>query len=225
MEPQKTMTGLTMRPLLVIFDCDGVLVDSEVISNQVLRGNLARYGLVLELADCMRLFVGGTMAGVMEKARELGADLPDNWVDEVYGETYARLRQGVPLVAGIPALLAALDTADIPYCVASNGSEDKMQITLGQNGLWDVFRDRMFSAHTLGTAKPDPDLFQIAARHFGVSPNACVVIEDSRSGVTAAARAGMRCLGHAPHHDGEDLKALGAEVFRDMAEVAGLLSL
>jgi len=214
-----------MRPSLVIFDCDGVLVDSEVVSNQVLLENLSRYGLQLKLADCMGLFVGGTMGDVKAKAQDLGADLPEAWIDEIYSETYARLRQGVALVAGIPTLLQQLDHADIPFCVVSNGSEDKMQITLGHNDLWDMFQGRMFSAHTLGVAKPDPQLFQIAARQFGVSPQTCVVIEDSTSGVTAAARAEMRCLGYAPHHDGGNLRTLGAEVFRDMAEVPGLLAL
>ena len=216
---------MMQRPLLVIFDCDGVLVDSEVVSNQVLADNLARHGLNLTLSECMAHFVGGTMAGVMDRARRLGADLPDGWVDQIYGETYARLRRGVPVVAGIPELLEQLDKARIACCVASNGSEEKMRITLGQNGLWDRFRGRIFSAHTLGTAKPDPALFLSAARHFGTAPDACVVIEDSRSGVTAAARAGMRCLGYAPHHDGADLRALGAEIFRDMDEVPALLAL
>lgn len=214
-----------MRPGLVIFDCDGVLVDSEVVSNRVLVANLARHGLSLTLDDCMGLFVGGTMVGVMKKARTLGADLPDDWVDQIYGETYARLREGVPLVDGIAALLQALDHACIPFCVASNGSEDKMRITLGQNGLWAVFAGRMFSAHVLGKAKPDPALFLAAARQFDTPPQDCVVIEDSPSGVTAAARAGMRCLGYAPHHDGDNLAALGAQIFRDMGEVKAILRL
>ena len=206
---------------LVIFDCDGVLVDSEVVSNQVLVSNLARYGLNLTLQECMSLFVGGTMVGVRDKARDLGAALPDNWIDEVYAETYDRLRLGVPLVAGVSQLLDRLDQQDIPYCVASNGSPDKMQITLGQNGLWDRFKDVMYSAHVLGTGKPDPAMFLKAAEHFGSARP--VVIEDSENGVTAAIRAQMRCLGFAAHDDGARLAALGAEVFNDMVEVPALL--
>ena len=139
---------------LVIFDCDGVLVDSEVISNRVLMENLARYGLSLSLPECMSLFVGGTMTGVRDKARALGADLSDDWSDQVYAETYEKLRAGVPLVAGVQSLLTLLDQKGIPFCVASNGSPDKMRITLGQNGLWDRFSDVMYSAHVLGTGKP-----------------------------------------------------------------------
>ncbi len=208
---------------LVIFDCDGVLVDSEVISNQVLVDNFAGYGLNLTLKECMTLFVGGTMSGVREKARNMGADLPDDWIEQVNGETYAALRVGTPLIAGIRELLALLDGRGIPYCVASNGRPEKMQITLGQNGLWDRFKNVMFSAQVLGTGKPDPTLFLTAARHFNaLSP---VVIEDSHSGVTAAIRADMRCLAYAAHDDGARLAALGAEVFSDMAEVPKLLGL
>ncbi|RBW54841.1 HAD family phosphatase [Ruegeria sp. A3M17] len=208
---------------LVIFDCDGVLVDSEVLSNQVLIDSFARHGLNLSLAEYMALFVGGTMTGVRDKARALGADLPDDWIEQIYWATYEVLRAGTPLVAGVPELLAQLDSLGIPYCVASNGRPEKMQITLGQNGLWNRFRDVMFSAHILGVGKPDPALFIAAAQHFGAkSP---VVIEDSESGVTAAKRADMRCLGYAAHDDGARLAALGAEVFDDMAQVPKLLGL
>ncbi|WP_298851805.1 HAD family phosphatase [uncultured Ruegeria sp.] len=208
---------------LVIFDCDGVLVDSEVVSNQVLADNLAGYGLHLTLPECMSLFVGGTMVGVRDKARAMGADLPAGWIDQVYVETYDRLRAGVPLVPGIADLLERLDQKGIPYCVASNGSPDKMKITLGQNGLWDRFKDVMFSAHVLGTGKPDPKMFHLAARHFGAETP--VVVEDSHNGVTAAIRAGMRCLAYAPHGGGDSLADLGAEVITDMSQAHQLLGL
>ena len=208
---------------LVIFDCDGVLVDSEVVSNQVMVDNLARYGLSLTLKDCMGHFVGGTMTGVMAKARDMGADLPDGWIDEIYAETYAALKAGVPLVRGIPEVLAQLDVQGVPVCVASNGSRDKMKITLGQNGLWDRFEDAMFSAHELGVGKPEPDLFLAAAKHFGAKRPA--VIEDSPSGALAAKRAGMRCFGYAEHDDGARVAAHGAQVFHDMLDLPALLEL
>lgn len=213
-------------PKLVIFDCDGVLVDSERVSSEVLVDNLARHGLNMTLEQVMAQFVGGTMAGVMQTARAMGAALPEDWLAQINAETFARLEQGVPLVPGIPALLARLDAAGIPTCVASNGSERKMRITLGQNDLWDRFHPQaMFSAHSLGVAKPEPGLFLAAASHFGVQGRDCLVIEDSVSGVTAAVRAGMRCLGYAPHDSGSQLAACGAELFRDMADVPALVSL
>ena len=213
------------RPDLVIFDCDGVLVDSETVSNRVLAENLTRHGLPMTLERSMQLFVGGTMRGVGEQARRMGADLPPDWVDEVYAETYAALRAGVDVIAGIPELLDHLDAARIPYAVGSNGSEAKMEITLGQNGLMDRFKGAIFSAHTLKTAKPDPGLYLAAAAHFGVDPARAVVVEDSATGATAAARAGMRCLGYAAHDDGARLAATGAEIFHSMFAVPGLIGL
>ena len=213
-------------PKLVIFDCDGVLVDSETVSNKVLVANLARHGLQLEIADCEALFVGGTIKAVMGKAREMGADLPADWVGEIYQEIYAKLRDGVSLVPGIPELLAVLDEARIPFCVASNGSEEKMKITLGQNGLWDRFHpNAMFSAHTLGIAKPDPGMFLAAASHFDVQARDCLVVEDSATGAKAALRAGMRCLGYAADGNGERLTEQGAEVFNAMTLVPELIGL
>ncbi|MGI9370757.1 MAG: HAD family hydrolase [Ruegeria sp.] len=207
----------------VIFDCDGVLVDSEVTSNQVAMNNLARYGLTLTLPQCMSQFVGGTMTDVKEKAQALGAELPDNWLDEVNCEIHDRLRAGVPVIKGIPELLATLDENGIPFCVASNGSREKMRVTLGQNGLWDRFSDAMFSAYEQGVGKPDPTMFLTAARHFGArSP---VVVEDSKNGVKAAIRAEMRCLAYSAHDDGDGLAQLGAEVFHDMADAPALLGI
>lgn len=213
------------RPDLVIFDCDGVLVDSETVSNTVLAVNLTRHGLPMTADRCMDLFVGGTMASVDDTARTMGADLPVDWIDEIYAETYAALRAGVDVIAGIPELLDRLDAERIPFAVGSNGSDDKMQITLGQNGLLGRFGDAIFSAHTLKTAKPDPDLYLAAAAHFGVDPSRAVVIEDSATGATAAARAGMRCLGYAPQGDGAALKTAGAEIIDSMFAVPMLIGL
>ncbi len=210
---------------LVIFDCDGVLVDSEPPSNLVLIDNLATYGLHLSLEDCEKLFVGGTMAGVFKTAKSMGADLPDNWVDLIYAQIYARLAEGVPPIPGIVALLDRLDAVGLTYCVASNGSVEKMQITLGQNGLWSRFEGRMFSAHSEGVAKPDPGLFLVAAERCGANPEHCIVVEDSSTGAKAAARAGMRCLGYAPAGDGAHLHAQGATVIQSMAEVHGVLGI
>ncbi len=217
--------SLSTAPDLVIFDCDGVLVDSEPVTNQILVDNLARYGLQITLADCMTLFVGGTMRGVESRAREFGANLPANWIDEIYGEIYARLRQGVLPVRGIEAVLDRLEAANIPYCVASNGSEEKMGITLGETGLARRFEGNRFSAHTLGVAKPDPRLFLIAAEKMGHDPAHAVVIEDSPTGVKAAARANIPCFGYAEHDDGARLAAEGAYLFHDMADLPALLHL
>jgi HAD superfamily hydrolase (TIGR01509 family) len=214
-----------MRPDLVIFDCDGVLVDSEPTAARIVSENLTRHGLPLSPEDCDRLFTGGTMAGVGDRARDLGADLPATWVDEVYAELYAALREGVDPIPGVPALLDRLDAEEVAWCVASNGSDEKMDITLGGTGLAPRIGTRRFSAHTVGIAKPDPGLFLHAARAMGAAPGACVVIEDSASGAEAARRAGMRCLAYAPSGDAARLTAQGAERIRSMAEVPRRLGL
>lgn len=212
-------------PKLVIFDCDGVLVDSEVIANRAMAANLTRHGYAITAEESFARFAGGTMKGVLAKAREAVPDLPDAWIEEAYKDIYAALEAGTPVVAGIPALLDRLEAEGIPFCVASNGRVAKMKITLGQNGFWERFQGRMFSAHDLGVAKPEPGLFLAAASHFGVQARDCLVVEDSVSGVTAAELAGMRCLGYAAHDDGSKLADHGAEVFSDMADVPRLIGL
>lgn len=215
-----------MRPDLVIFDCDGVLVDSETITNQLLRDDLAARGLDLPLDQIMALFVGGTMKSVGVEAAKMGADIPVGWVDDFYERMYAALEEGTPLIAGVPQMLHALDEAGVPYAVGSNGSEVKMRTTLGQHPrVWARLKDRLYSAHTLGVAKPAPDLFLKAASDAGVAPKRCAVIDDSPSGCRAGVAAGMRCLGLAEHDDGARLKALGAEVVHSLAQAQARLLL
>ena len=210
-----------MTPKLVIFDCDGVLVDSEMITNNLLRDDLAKRGLDLPIGQIMALFVGGTMKSVGVQAAKMGADIPDGWVDGFYKKMYADLAKGTPLINGVEDVLDRLDAALIPYAVGSNGSMAKMDITLGQHpGLYARLKGRIYSAHVLGVAKPEPDMYLKAAADAGIDPTDCVVVDDSPSGCIAAQRAGMRCLGFAEHDDGARLAAVGAEVVHSMGEVA-----
>ena len=215
---------MTLRA--IIFDCDGVLVDSEPAAFDLLAEDLESHGLSLPRAEMERIFIGGTIAGVHVKARTLGAALPDGWVTDFYERLYARLAQGTPLMPGVLDLLEALDAAGIPYAVGSNGSDRKMQVTLGQHpGLLDRFQGRLFSGQTLGAPKPAPDLYLHAARALGHPPADCAVIEDSPTGARAAAAAGIPCFGFAPHDDGAALAAEGAILFRSMADLPRLLGL
>ncbi|NOR62803.1 MAG: HAD-IA family hydrolase [Rhodobacteraceae bacterium] len=207
------------KPELVIFDCDGVLVDSEVIGNTIMAKSLSAHGLVVSLEECMALFVGGTMAGVKVQAEGLGATLPEDWVEQIYAEIYAELRLNCPLIAGVTEVLDALDATGVPYCVASNGRFEKMEITLGQNGILERFGGRIYSAQALGTAKPAPELFWHAAQ--GANHAHCVVIEDSLNGIRGAAAAGMRCFAYAP--EGGEVE--GATRFTKMAQLPALLHL
>lgn len=210
------------KPELVIFDCDGVLVDSEVIGNTIMARSLSEHGLVVTLEECMELFVGGTLAGTKVKAERLGAKLPDDWVAQVYKEVYAKLREGCPVIEGVVEVLDALDAAGVPYCVASNGAREKMGITLGQNGLLERFEGRVYSAQEMDTAKPDPKLFLHAAQ--GVKPENCVVVEDSMNGVRGATNAGIPCFAYTPE-GGEEFALKGVTPFTEMAQLPALLGL
>lgn len=215
-----------MTPAGVIFDCDGVVVDSEPMAFDLLAADLAAHGLNLPRVQLETLFLGGTIRGLWLKARAMGARLPDDWVADFYERLYVRLAAGTPLIPGVLGVMDALDAAGIAFAMGSNGSDRKMQVTLGQHpGLIARFQGRLYSGQTLGKPKPAPDLYLHAARSMNAAPEACVVIEDSPTGAMAAKAAGMRCLGYAPHGNAAGLRAAGAEVFRDMAELPGLLGL
>ncbi len=213
-----------MKPAAVIFDCDGVIVDSEPTTFTLLAEDFAQHGLIVSPAQIALDFMGGTIAGVAQMARAKGAPLPLDWVDAFYEKLYSRLALGTPLVPGILAILDHLDTHRIPYAIGSNGSDRKMQVTLGQHpGLVARFQGRIFSGQTLGKPKPAPDLYLKAARSMVVDPSRCVVVDDSAAGCAGAAAAGIPCFGFAAHDDGARLRAQGATVFHHMADLIGLL--
>ena len=215
----------SLAPRAVIFDCDGVVVDSEPIAFDLLAADLALRGFVMDRALMERELLGGTMLAVYHRALALGADLPDDWVDLFYDKLYTRLAQGTPLIPGIMALLDRLDAAGIPYAMGSNGSPQKMEITLGQYpDLRARFDGRMFSGQVMGKPKPAPDLYLHAAASLRSPPETCVVIEDSPTGARAARAAGMRCYGYAPHPN-PALAAEGAVLFTRMADLPNLLGL
>lgn len=215
-----------MIPAAVLFDCDGIIVDSEDIAFGLLMDEFATHGLTLPRARMEAEVLGLTMAGVADRARALGAALPEDWVPRFYDRLYARLEQGTPLIPGILPVLDRLDAAGIPYAVGSNGSDRKMEITLGQHpALRARLRGRMFSGQTLGAPKPAPDLWLHAARALGADPARCTVVEDSPTGARAARAAGMRCLAYAPQGDAAAMVREGAFPFASMAALPGLLGL
>jgi len=205
----------------VIFDCDGVLVDTEEIANRVLAALLTEAGLQTTFDDCMRDYRGRAMASVLATASErLGAPLPFDVADRYYAEVkriFARELQPVP------GVVAALDRISLPSCVASSGPHHKMEVTLRRTGLWERFEGRIFSASEVAAGKPAPDLFLHAARRMGFDPAMTAVVEDSLPGVQAARAAGMRALAFARHTDAGVLAGAGGEPFGDMAELPGLL--
>ncbi len=215
-----------MTPKAVLFDCDGVLVDSEPIGLEILQRDLAGHGFEIRMDEIHAGWVGMTIRGVAEKARGLGAALPPDWVDRHYELLYARLTEGTPLIPGIEAVLDRLDAAGISYAVGSNGTLRKMEITLSQHpGVWSRLKGHLHSGQDLARPKPDPALYLQAAAGLGVAPGDCVVVEDSAPGCRAGVAAGMRTLGFASAGTGARLEAEGAEVFRSMAELPARLGL
>ena len=217
---------LAARPELIIFDCDGVLVDSEPIANRVMAEAVTALGWPLTTEDCMVRFKGHHFDTVIAAVEaRLGRPVPGVWVPDLRAATGAAFERELQSVPGVVEALDAVVESGTATCVASQGPPEKMAVSLGVTGLRACFEGRIFSAYQVGRGKPHPDLFLFAARTMGVAPRACVVIEDSPLGVTAAAAAGMNVLGFAPEGDGADLAAAGARLFRDMAELPGLLGL
>jgi HAD superfamily hydrolase (TIGR01509 family) len=177
---------------LVIFDCDGVLVDSEPITTATWVAALAEFGLTWTADDLDRSYRGGKLADVVAAAEAaLGGPLPGDFVERFRERLYERLRIDVRPVPGIHEALDALPYAT---CVASNGPRAKMEATLGSTGLMARFEGRVFSAYDIDSFKPEPGLFLHAARTCGVAPARCVVVEDSDTGIRAARAAGMTVL-------------------------------
>ncbi|MEH6738826.1 MAG: HAD family phosphatase [Sulfitobacter sp.] len=213
------------KPDLVLFDCDGVLVDSEHITSSVLQDDLARHGLIIPNAEIDALFVGGTMAGVMHTARSMGATLSDDWLDHIYGRVFLALGKLCKPIPGIEGALDALDEAGIPYAIGSNGPLAKMDVTLRCTGLWSRFEGRVYSAHDCAASKPAPDVYLKAAADAGIAPTRCAVIEDSATGARAGVAAGMPVFGYARGGSREKLAPHCIALFDDMSQLAGLLRL
>ena len=178
----------------MIFDCDGVLVDNEVISVKVDQMVLAELGWMISEEEVIDRFVGRSHAHFLEVVEEhLGRKLPDDWED-AYQHLYRQaLARDLQLVNGIAE---ALEKIDLPMCVASNGSHSKMEFTLKRAGLWSRFESRIFSAADVSQGKPAPDLFLHAASTLGFNPADCIVVEDSWAGVTAAIAADMKVIAY-----------------------------
>lgn len=205
----------------MIFDCDGVLVDTELISNTVLAALLTSAGLPTTLELCLRDYRGRSLPSVMELAeRRHGAPLPADIPERYYAEAEARFALELQPIAGVAA---ALDEITLPMCVASSGPHHKMAVTLRTTGLWERFDGRIFSATEVAHGKPAPDLFLYAAGTMGFDPATTAVVEDSVPGVQAARAAGMRALAFAADTDPDALAAAGGEVFDDMAQLPALL--
>ncbi len=213
---------------LVIFDCDGVLVDSEPISNGVLAQMLSAEGLPTTLSEARRDCQGLLLSEVLSNAEaKLGRSLPAGWLADYERERAEVFRRELEPVPGAAEAVQRVSAAGISVCVASQGKLEKTRLSLGLTGLIDLFPDgALFSAYSVARGKPHPDLFLHAAGVMGAEPSRCVVVEDTPIGVTAAASAGMRVLGYAADADETELRRAGAEaLFDSLTELPALLGL
>jgi HAD superfamily hydrolase (TIGR01509 family) len=206
--------------VLVIFDCDGVLVDSEPLSNRALSDALGAIGYVIDPEETTTTFIGRSWPSCEAIIRERFGPVPESLRDDYRARMAAAFDAGLEAVPGV---VEAIEAIDAPMCVASSGPHPKMRHSLGLVGLYERFEGRIFSAFDVENGKPAPDLFLHAAASMGFAPADCVVVEDSPVGVEAARAAGMRVLGYAGRTDPALLAPFADEVFADMAELPGLI--
>ncbi|WP_405839463.1 HAD family hydrolase [Streptomyces platensis] len=221
-----------MRYDLVIFDNDGVLVDSEPISNRILAGYLTELGHPTSYEDSLRDYMGGAMHRIHEAVlQRSGKRLPDGFDEGFHALVFDEFRRTLEPVAGVREVLEKLAADGVPYCVGSSGSHERIRVALTTTGLWERFAgadggvgERIFSSQDVGRGKPAPDLFLHAAQKMGVAPERCAVVEDSPLGVRAAVAAGMDVYGFTAMTSAEKLTEAGATaLFAHMAELPALL--
>jgi HAD superfamily hydrolase (TIGR01509 family) len=212
---------------LVIFDCDGVLVDSEAISNQVLAAMLTEEGLATTAPQARSEYQGSLLSDVVTRAEEqLGRALPEGWLARYEATRDAAFRLELRPIDGAREAVECIRCAGVPVCVASQGKLEKTRLTLRLTGLDHLFPERVrFSAHSVKNGKPAPDLFLHAAASMKVEPRRCAVIEDTASGVRAAVAAGMRAFGFSADSDEQALCDAGAQSLRSLDQLPRLLGL
>lgn len=210
-----------MQTELVIFDCDGVLVDSETLGNRILVEFVAEFGLILKLEEAILLFKGCKMADCLAVIEQrLGRKMPQDFVTQLRTRTAKAFEGELLPVQGIEA---ALDKINLPICVASSGPIEKIKLALRVTNLLPRFEGRIFSSYEIGSWKPAPDLFLYASENLGVNAQFCTIVEDSILGVRAGIAAGMKVLGYSSQSEAIQLGACGARVFYSMYQLPDLL--
>ena len=205
----------------VIFDCDGVLVDSEVIGNKVFADMANELGAHIDLDYAIKHFKGGFFQNSVDHISKLiDSDIPDTFEDDYRKRSFEAFETGIKPIEGVKELLSKLS---IPFCVASSGPENKIRFNLELTGLLAHFESNIFSCYTIKKWKPDPSVFLWAAEAMGFKPNECVIIEDSISGVRAAKEGGFDVFGYSAHDYNNELKAEATKTFNDMSSLIDMI--
>ena len=212
-----------MVPKCIIFDCDGTLVDSEHVTNQIIAEMAGELGVKMTGEEATATFGGKTLDAVLYKMRELsGKEIPDDWLPRLIKKVSESWKTELNPVNGVRELLENLN---IPICVASNGEPRHVKGSLMLTGLKGYFNENVFTASEVNRPKPAPDLFLHAAQKMGFKPKDCVVIEDSIPGVTAAVNANIKVYGLVKLCSAEELESAGAIPFKTMNELSELLGI
>lgn len=219
-----------MKPDLIIFDCDGVLVDSEAIANQVIARELTTLGWSMTPQESVRNFLGMNITDMQPIIEShLGRSLPKEWSKELAGCIIQEMKTKTVLMPGAADVLKKITDLGLNWRIASNSSDAEMEVKFACTGLTEIVKGRCISAGRViakgGKAKPAPDVYLEAAADAEVDPQFCIVVEDSQLGVRAAVAAGMLCYGLDPHGDGEKLKAVGVKgIFHHLDEIFGVIA-
>jgi beta-phosphoglucomutase-like phosphatase (HAD superfamily) len=223
---EQALRGIAAPLRLVIFDCDGVLIDSEAIANRIVAAELTKLGWAMDPASARRRFLGMTFTDMEPViARTLGREIDPLWRAGLAETIIAAMASEVGLIDGAVAALDGADALGLRWRIASNSSHQELAVKFARVGLTRRVAGRVHSHADVARGKPAPDLFEACAVAEGVAAGHCIVIEDSEPGTRAAQAAGMFCLGYAPHGDGAELAANGALVFHSMHDIPRLLAL
>lgn len=208
----------------IIFDCDGVLVDSEMINNRVLLEMASDYGVTMDLAEAVEAFSGIRIKeGIKILQQRASRPFPPDFEQAFRTKTYEIFKTEMKAVEGVETLLKGLT---VPYCVASSGPVEKIKLNLTVTGLIRYFdNNRIFSGYDINSWKPDPGIFLYAAERMGFAPGKCAVVEDSKAGIIAAVKGGFTAFGYAKPSNATVLEKEGAHVFYHMSELNSLLGL
>lgn len=210
-----------MKVKCIIFDCDGVLVDTEKIGNGIMLEMAAEYGFKMKLEEAYRDFNGRKLKecfGYIEEA--IGKKLPDTFEADYRQKSFEAFKTQVKPMEGVLSFIGKLK---IPYCVASSGPVDKIRLNLEVAGLLDKFENKIFSSYQINSWKPEPGIFLHAAKEMGFDVKDCIVIEDSKAGVIAGIHGGFKVYGFANGFNNEDLQKEGAELFHSYEELSFLV--
>ncbi|MBC9178494.1 HAD family hydrolase [Pseudoroseomonas ludipueritiae] len=216
---------MTARPAAVLFDCDGVLADSEALVNGIVAEDLTARGWPITAEQCQGIFLGRAIPDMVPVIERQVGPLPAEWPMELAGVIAARMRQATPPMPGALAVVQAMAAAGIPLACASNSGRDELEAKLAGLGLAPFFGERVFSYQDVPRPKPAPDMYLAAAAACGADPRDCVVVEDSALGTRAGIAAGCRVMGFAHETPAALLEAEGATPFARMEDLPRLLGI